>query len=184
MPSGAVGTDGYPVGRPAAPGTGGYPVGSPAAPGPGTRRSWRRGSPAAALVLGPVKRAPGRMAWCPSTAGPARSTGTRHRHGAQARERPGRRRTVPRARQGIGVSARGKRHPEGRRAAGPGNDARERRPTEMVPGRQRSWFRHRRPSAIGTRNGDGVFPICGALRPLSCGCPSPGANGAGTGTPS
>jgi hypothetical protein len=53
-------------------------------------------------------------------------------------------------------------------------------PSFRVPGRRRSWRRRRRVHGpIRARGGDGVFPLCGALRPRCwCGSLPPAARGA------
>jgi hypothetical protein len=113
----------------------------------------------------------GRIAWC---------LRAQDRRGGQARECPSRRLACDRTRQGKSAPQRGKTASRGmacRRAPGT-TDPESGAPPEMVPGRRRSWFRQRRPGADGARDGVGVFPICRALRPLSCGYVPPGANGA------
>ena len=132
---------------------------APSRPG---RRVWRQADPSGGSALALVNGRAGRRRGVRAPEGLP---------GRQARERlaaAGLRHGPPGNRR-FGAA---KRHPEGWRVTGrrgttnPESGA----PPEMVPGRRRSWSRQRRPGAIGTRNGGGVFPICGALRPLSCGC--------------
>ena len=79
---------------------------------------------------------------------------------------------------------RGKTASRGMACRTPGNDRpRERRPTRIGAGAPALVVSSTLARCIGTGNRDGVFPICGALRPLSCGCGPPGADGTETVTP-
>jgi len=113
------------------------------------------------------------MAGAPMEEG--RLRGRRSRAGVKAREQPGRWWTAT----GQTQKWRSTRHdrprpfggalPVGAGTPNPESGA----PPRNVPGRRHSWpRRRRRPRADGTRDGAGVFPICGALRPLSCGYPA------------
>lgn len=166
----SVGADGYPVGCPPVPGVqgdGSCPEPEELGGGPVQRRS----APAC------VKGRAGRMAWCPSAARTARATG------AETPAPPLGRATGHAWRSAL---RRGRTASRGMACyRTPGNDQpRERRPTRNGAGAPALVVSPTSASAISApATVTACSRICGALRPLSCGCLPPGANGAVTDAP-